>query len=81
MAFIDYIEHDDAPEELQALYKKYGGPNRTPSNIVRIAGPNPPVLEAHVGFYRAIMMGKSSLTRAQREMIATFISGLNQCHY
>ena len=81
MAFIDYIEYDDASEELKALYKKYGGPKRIPANIVRIAGPNPGVLEAHISFYMAIMQAESPLTRAQREMIATFVSGLNQCHY
>jgi alkylhydroperoxidase family enzyme len=81
MAFIDYISYEDASEKLRALYDKYGGDNKTPANIVRIAGPNPRAMEAHMDFYRAIMFAKSPLSRRQREMIATMVSGLNRCHY
>ena len=81
VAFIDYIAYDDAPEELQALYRKYGGKERTPANIVRIAGRRPKVMAAHLDFFRAIMYGKSSLSRQQQEMIAVVVSGINQCHY
>ena len=81
MAFIDYISYEDASDDLKKLYRKYGGADRTPANIVRIAGQNPPVMEAHGPFYRAIMRSESPLSRAQREMIGTFVSGLNNCHY
>ena len=81
MAFIDYISYEDASEKLRALYDKYGGDNKTPANIVRIAGPNPRAMEAHMDFYRAIMFARSPLSRRQREMIATMVSGLNRCHY
>ncbi|MBD3332720.1 peroxidase, partial [candidate division GN15 bacterium] len=79
--FIDYISYEDASEKLRSLYDKYGGDNKTPANIVRIAGPNPRAMAAHMDFYRAIMFAKSPLSRRQREMIATMVSGLNQCHY
>jgi alkylhydroperoxidase family enzyme len=81
MAFIDYIPYDQAPEELQSLYRKYGGKDRRPANIVRVAGPRPKVMEAHLSFFRAIMYGESSLSRQQQEMIAVLVSGINQCHY
>ena len=81
MAFIPYISYDNAPPELQALYAKYGGTSRTPANIARIAGYRPHVMETHLAFYRAIMMGKSSLGRDQREMIAVVVSAINNCHY
>ena len=81
MAFIDYINYDDASDELKKLYKRFGGKDRKPANIVRIAGPHPPAMEANLVFYRAIMFDKSPLSRAQREMIATVVSSLNGCHY
>lgn len=81
MAFIDYISYDDASPELRKLYDKYGGPNKTPANVVRIAGPQPKVMDAHLGFYRALMGGQLSITPQQREMIAVVTSGINQCHY
>ena len=81
MAYIDYIPYDDASDELKRLYEKLGGKDRTPANIVRIAGHNPKAMESHIDFYRAIMFGKSPLTRRQREMIAVVVSGINDCHY
>ena len=81
MAFIDYISYEDAPEKLRELYDKYGGDNKTPANIVRIAGSNPRAMAAHMDFYRAVMFAKSPLSRRHREMIATMVSGLNKCHY
>lgn len=81
MAFIKYISFDNASPELQALYIKFGGPDKVPANIVRIAGPNPKAMESHINFYRSIMFNKSPLSRQQREMIAVVVSALNKCHY
>lgn len=81
MAFIDYIRYDDASDRLKELYRKFGGEDRTPANIVRIAGPNPKAMETHINFFRSIMYNKSPLSRAQREMIAVVVSSLNKCHY
>lgn len=81
MAFIKYIHYDEASEELRKLYEKYGGKDKIPANIVRIAGTNPKALAAHIDFYRAIMFGKSPLSRDQREMIAVVVSAINECHY
>lgn len=81
MAFIKYIPYDDASDELKALYEKYGGKSKIPANIVRIAGLNPKALAAHIDLYKAIMFGKSPLSRDQREMIAVVVSAINECHY
>jgi len=81
MAFIDYIDYNEATAELKALYEKFGGKDKIPANIIRIAGHNPKAMEYHVDFYRSIMFGTSDLTRQQREMIAVLVSSINQCHY
>ncbi len=81
MAFIDYISYEDASDKLKALYDQYKGPRGTVANIVRIAGPNPAAMKGHMDMYRAIMFGKSPLSRHQREMIAVVVSSINQCHY
>ena len=80
MAYIEYISYDDASDELRELYRRYGGANQTPANIVRIAGPNPKALEGHMALYRGIQV-VSPLSRAQREMIAVVVSAINECHY
>ena len=81
MAFIDYISFDKASEALKKLYRKYGGRNHTPSNILRISGVSPSTMEGHMALYRALMSTDSGITRAQQEMIAVVVSGINQCHY
>ncbi|MDH4157734.1 MAG: carboxymuconolactone decarboxylase family protein [candidate division Zixibacteria bacterium] len=81
MAYINYIEYEDASPELRVLYEELGAPEKTPANIIRIAGYNPTVMEAHSYFYRSIMFGRSPLSRAQREMIGVVVSAVNNCHY
>jgi alkylhydroperoxidase family enzyme len=77
-AWIETVSETEAEGELAALYRQFGG---RVANILKSNSPNPPVLGAHYNLYRAIMFGPSPLTRAQREMIATTVSLLNQCHY
>ena len=81
MAFIEYISFEQASPELKSLYEELGAPKRRIGNVLQISGVNPPVLDGHVNLYRAVMMGRSPLTRQQREMIAVLVSGINECHY
>ena len=50
-------------------------------NVVHIMSVTPRALDASIGFYGAIMMGRSPLTRAQRELLATVVSAEVDCHY
>lgn len=50
-------------------------------NIVHVMSPNPPVMEASMAFYRALLFGPSPLSRAQREMLATVTSREIRCVY
>ena len=50
-------------------------------NIVSIMSPNPPVLDASMRLYRAVMKGSSPLSRVQREMLATVVSAELYCRY
>ena len=50
-------------------------------NIVQIMSLNARVMKANMDFYGASMFGKSPLSRAQREMLATVVSRANHCHY
>ncbi len=49
--------------------------------IVQSMSLNPRVLRSSIALYRDIMMGTSPLTRTQRELLATAVSRLNECHY
>lgn len=50
-------------------------------NIVRIMSLNPPVLDASMRFYGAVLFGPSPLSRVQRELLATVVSAELGCHY
>ncbi len=81
MAYIDYIEEDQASDALRQRYDRYRDPAGHVDNILRIHGPNPPSLDAHVKLYATLMRGKSPLSKTQREMIAVVVSSINECHY
>jgi alkylhydroperoxidase family enzyme len=50
-------------------------------NIVSIQCQLPEVMRDSMRLYQSIMFGPSSLTRAQREMLAVVTSQVNDCHY
>jgi alkylhydroperoxidase family enzyme len=75
------IEENKAEGKLKDVYESIAGKGRKIAHILKVQSLNPKSLESHYQFYRSIMFGKSSLTRAQREMIATVVSVENKCHY
>jgi alkylhydroperoxidase family enzyme len=50
-------------------------------HIVHIMSLNPRVLRTSMDQYSAIMHGRSPLSRAQREMLATVVAVENDCYY
>jgi uncharacterized peroxidase-related enzyme len=51
-------------------------------NVIRIQSLRPKVLRSSTQLYLEVMLSReSSLSRAQREMIATAVSQLNGCFY
>lgn len=50
-------------------------------HVVSIMSQNPRVMKSSMGFYSAIMFGKSPLSRCQREMLAVVVSVTNHCIY
>jgi alkylhydroperoxidase family enzyme len=77
-ARIEVIQEEEAEGKLKEIYDRLG--NRV-ANILKVHSLFPGSLEAHLQYYKTIMFGKSPLTRAQREMIATTVSSVNECHY
>jgi uncharacterized peroxidase-related enzyme len=50
-------------------------------HIVRIMSLRPEQSRDAMAFYRTLMFGESSLSRAEREMIAVVVSQTNDCFY
>ena len=81
MAHIRLVEDNSATGSLRRLYDAAVRRAGRVWNIVKTMSPNPPVLEASLKLYEQIMKGPSPLTRAQHEMVAVVVSGVNDCFY
>ncbi len=81
MAWIKTIPPEEATGQLKELYDAAIRRAGRVFNIVRVQSLNPHVLKASTELYKAIMFGPSSLSRAQREMIAVVVSKTNDCFY
>ena len=81
MAYIPLVPDGEATGSLKALYDAATKRAGRVYGIVRTMSPNPPVLEASMAFYVAVMKGPSGLSRKEREMLATVTSRVNDCYY
>jgi uncharacterized peroxidase-related enzyme len=81
MPHIRLTEPDEATGLLASEYEAAIGRAGKIFNIVKAMSLNPAVLQASMEMYKAIMFGPSSLSRAERELLATVTSSANDCHY
>jgi len=79
--YIDIVKTEDADGILKKEYEKGIRRSGKVSNILKIMSRSPAALRESMRMYLTIMYGKSDLSRAQREMLATVVSQVNQCHY
>ena len=82
MAWIDTIPPEKADGLLKRLYDAAIKRAGRVYNVIRIQSPRPKILRCSTQLYIEVMHSReSSLSRAQREMIAMTVSRLNECHY
>ena len=81
MTYIDIIDEQDAKGILKKEYEKGILRSGKVFNILKIMSRSPATLQDAMAMYLTIMFGKSDLSRAQREMLATVVSKVNHCYY
>ena len=81
MSYIKMIDEEKAEGKLKEAYESIAGKGKKMANVLKIQSLIPEAMKAHYKFYRSIIYGKSGLSRAQREMIATVVSAKNGCFY
>lgn len=81
MPWIEQVPVSEATGLLKRLYDQAIQRAGRVWHIVQIMSLNPPVLRASISFYRAVMFGRSPLTRVQRELLATVVAAELGCHY
>ena len=75
------IEEGEASGALKAEYDAAIARAGKVFNIVKAMSLNPETLRASMELYRAVMFGRSELSRAERELLAVVVSRANDCHY
>jgi len=81
MAYIDTIDIEESEGMVKQEYEKGIRRSGRVFNILKIMSRSPAALKEAMRMYLAIMYGKSELSRAQREMLATVVSSINHCYY
>jgi uncharacterized peroxidase-related enzyme len=81
MSYIDIISESDASGTLADQYKRFGNPDGSVDNVLKVHSLNPESLEAHCALYVQSCHRPSPVSRAEREMIGVTVSRLNKCTY
>jgi alkylhydroperoxidase family enzyme len=81
VAWIKTISVEEAKGELRREYAAAIERAGRVWNIVKLMSLNPRTLRASMGVYLSAMHGPSTLSRAQREILAVGVSKTNPCHY
>ena len=81
MPWIHTVRVEDATGRLAKTYRAAIERAGRVFGIVRAQSAAPAVLDASMGLYQKIMYAPEGISRRQREMLATVVSQINECHY
>jgi len=81
LVWIKTIPEEKATGDLKRSYEAVLRARGKISNVMRAQSLNPNAMRSFLDMYVTLMFGKSSLSREERETIATIISAQNQCDY
>ncbi|MFW9916510.1 MAG: peroxidase-related enzyme [Candidatus Thorarchaeota archaeon] len=81
MAWIEIIDENDASGRLRTVYSSVKSRRGKIINLMRTLSLNPQGLKAYSDLYVCLMIGQSSLSREQRELLATAVSATNKSDY
>ena len=82
MPRIAWVEDDDASGELAEIYKEIrrSSPKGKVADILRTMSLRPDFLRA-IDQASRLHFEDGALSRAEHEMIASYVAALNRCHY
>jgi len=82
MPRIRWVEEEEATGELADIYRAYMERTGRPmAGILKCFSPRPDFLQDVIQFSDHIHFSDGHLKRRTKEMIATYVSGLNRCPY
>jgi uncharacterized peroxidase-related enzyme len=81
ITWLDVPAEDAVPADVRALWDKPLEKLGFVPNVLRTMALRPQHLLGWWAYYDELMRGESTLSKAQREMIAVVVSAQNRCHY
>ena len=81
MAWLKTIAADEATGRLRKLYDAATVRAGRVFGILRAMSLSPRILDASMTLYGAAVLGPSSVSRRERELLAVVVSRTNHCHY
>jgi alkylhydroperoxidase family enzyme len=81
MARIGWVEFREAEGRIRELYDQEAAGRPDVAGIVKAFSQRAEALEGFMRLSEVHFGAGGALTRAQREMIATYVSALNDCHF
>lgn len=81
MAFLRYVKPEEATGAVREEYDKLEKILGFVPSMTQVLSLNPRTMAAHQNLFRTLFYGPSKLSRADREMVSTYVSQLNQCVY
>jgi uncharacterized peroxidase-related enzyme len=78
---LDLAPPDPLPEDVAALFAKCQEKLGLAPNVLVAYAHHPDKLRAFSLMYNTLMLGRSGLSKLEREMIAVAVSALNRCWY
>ena len=81
MPWIEEVPPEDATGLLKEQFDEAQERAGRVWHIVQIMSLNPEAMRDSMEMYLTILKGESPLSRAQREMLATVVSAVLECHY
>ena len=81
MAYIQIVPEVRAEGKLAELYRRFGNPDGTVDNVLKVHSLNPESLEAHCALYVQSMHRSGPVSRAEREIVGVVVSVTNGCGY
>ena len=81
MTWIRTVAPADATGRLKKTYDAAIARAGRVFGILRTMSLDPAVLDSSMAIYLRVMFAPAGLSRSQREMLATVVSRVNDCHY
>lgn len=82
--FVRWVEDQDAvglTAEIYAAWKRANPGRASMPDILKCFSPRPDLLQSVIDLCYPLHFADGRLTRRQKEMVATLVSGLNRCPY